>query len=54
MIAVTFALPAESSAFVRLLKGVKREGAVLRGNIERPTPNAQRLNVCVLHTGVGP
>ena len=55
MIAVTFALPAESSAFIRLLKGVKRDGAVVRGNIQRPTPVAQRptLNVCVLHTGVG-
>ena len=55
MIAVTFALPAESGAFIRLLEGVKRDGAVLRGKIQRPTPNAQRptLNVCVLHTGVG-
>jgi Phosphorylase superfamily len=55
MIAVTFALPAESSAFIRLLKGVRRDGALLRGNIQRPTPNVQgpTLNVCVLHTGVG-
>ena len=55
MIAVTFALPAESSAFIRLLKGVKRDGALLLGNIERRTPNAEhrRLQLCVLHTGVG-
>ena len=55
MIAVTFALPAESSAFIRLLEGVKRDGAVIRGSVQRPKPNAQRstLNVCVLHTGVG-
>jgi nucleoside phosphorylase len=48
MIVVTFALPAESSVFIRLLKGVKREGALLRGNIEHRT-----LDLCVLHTGVG-
>src|SRR5438552_8443704 len=55
MIAVTFALPAESSAFIRLLKGVKRDGALLLGNIERRTRNAEhrRLQLCVLHTGVG-
>ena len=55
MIAVTFALPAESSAFIRLLEGVKRDGALIQGKIQRSTPNAQRstLNVCVLHTGVG-
>jgi nucleoside phosphorylase len=55
MIAVTFALPAESSAFIRLLKGVKREGALLRGNIEQRTPNTEHRmqNLCVLHTGVG-
>ncbi|MGH8102772.1 MAG: hypothetical protein ACREIW_15860 [Chthoniobacterales bacterium] len=50
MIAVTFALPAESSAFVRLLRHQKRqnEGAlsIISGNIEhRP--------IQVLHTGVG-
>ena len=55
MIAVTFALPAESSAFIRLLKGVKRDGALLLGNIERQTPNVEHrtLQLCVLHTGVG-
>jgi nucleoside phosphorylase len=55
MIAVTFALPAESSAFIRLLKGTRGEGAVIKGNIQRRTPNVQRstLNLCVLHTGVG-
>src|SRR5437762_4674402 len=55
MIAVTFALPAESSAFIRLLKGVKRDGALLFGNIERRTPNVGHptLQLCILHTGVG-
>jgi hypothetical protein len=66
MIAVTFALPAESSAFIRLLKGVKRDGALLLGNIERRTPlravgstkpeasvELRTLQLCVLHTGVG-
>ena len=48
MIVVTFALPAESSAFVCLLKGIKRDGAILRGTLEDRTPE-----VCVLHTGVG-
>jgi len=48
MIAVTFALPAESSAFIRLLKGIKRDGAILRGTLENRTSE-----VCVLHTGVG-
>lgn len=48
MIVVTFALPAESSAFVRLLKSIKRDGAILRGTLENRTPE-----VCVLHTGVG-
>ena len=55
MIAVTFALPAESSAFIRLLKGVKRDGALLFGNIERRTPNVEQptLQLGILHTGVG-
>ena len=48
MTVVTFALPAASSAFVRLLKGIKRDGAILRGTLENRTPE-----VCVLHTGVG-
>ena len=55
MIAVTFALPAESSAFIRLLKGVRRDGALLFANIERRTPNVEHatLQLCILHTGVG-
>ena len=55
MIAVTFALPAESSAFIRVLKGVRREGAVVSGNIGHRTLNTERRmqNLCVLHTGVG-
>lgn len=55
MIAVTFALPAESSAFIRLLKGVKRDGIAARGNIECRAPNTEPriLNLCVSHTGVG-
>lgn len=48
MIVLTFALPAESSAFIRSLKNVKRDGAVVRGHLEHPTSNIQ-----VLHTGVG-
>jgi nucleoside phosphorylase len=48
MISVTFALPAESSAFIRLLKRIKRDGAILRGTLENLTSE-----VCVLHTGVG-
>ena len=47
MIVVTFALPAESSAFIRSLKNIRRDGAVLRGNLERQTSNAEgrRLNL---------
>jgi nucleoside phosphorylase len=48
MTVVTFALPAESSAFIRLLKGIRRDGAILRGTLENRTNE-----VCVLHTGVG-
>jgi nucleoside phosphorylase len=48
MTVVTFALPAESSAFIRLLKGIRRDGAILRGTLENRTKE-----VCVLHTGVG-
>ena len=48
MTIVTFALPAESSAFIRLLKGIRRDGAILRGTLENRTKE-----VCVLHTGVG-
>ncbi len=48
MIAVTFALPAESSAFVRRLGNVRRDGASLLGQL--PDQTSQ---ICVLHTGVG-
>ena len=48
MIVVTFALPTESSAFIRSLKNIRRDGAVVHGNVEdRP------LDICVVHTGVG-
>jgi nucleoside phosphorylase len=55
MIAVTFALPAESSAFIRLLKGMRRAGALIWGDIEDRTSNTEHRiqNLCVLHTGVG-
>jgi purine-nucleoside phosphorylase len=48
MIAVTFALPAESSAFVRRLRIAKREGAIVGGRLADCS-----TEVCVLHTGVG-
>ena len=48
MTVVTFALPAESSAFIRLLKGIRRDGPILRGTLENRTKE-----VCILHTGVG-
>jgi len=66
MIVVTFALPAESSAFIRLLRNVTRDGAVARGELKhrtsfraggstKPEANVEHRtsNVCVLHTGVG-
>ena len=55
MIVVTFALPAESSAFIGSLKNVTRDGAVVRGDLQHRTSNIERRtsNVCVLHTGVG-
>jgi nucleoside phosphorylase len=55
MIVVTFALPAESSAFIRSLKNVKRVGAVVWGELKHRTPNIEHRtsNVCVVHTGVG-
>src|SRR5437870_4483085 len=66
MIVVTFALPAESSAFIHLLKNVRRDGAVVRGELKHrtslrakgstePEANAEprTSNVWVLHTGVG-
>lgn len=48
MIVVTFALPTESSAFIRLLKNIRRDGIVVRGNVEHRTSD-----ICVVHTGVG-
>jgi len=55
MIAVTFALPAESSAFIRSLKDVKRDGTTVRGQLEYQTSNIERprSEILVLHTGVG-
>lgn len=66
MIVVTFALPAESSAFIRLLRNVARDGAVVRGELKhrtslqavgstKPDANVEHRtpNVWVLHTGVG-
>ncbi len=51
MIGVTFALPAESSEFVRRLKNVRRDGAIVRGIFESRASNF--VEICVLHTGVG-
>jgi nucleoside phosphorylase len=48
MTVVTFALPTESTAFICLLKGIRRDGAILRGTLEKRKPE-----MCVLHTGVG-
>ena len=66
MIVVTFALPAESSAFIRLLRNVTRDGTVVQGELKhrtsfraggstKPEANVEHRtsNVCVLHTGVG-
>src|SRR5438105_4462050 len=55
MIVVTFALPTESSAFIRSLKNVRREGVIVRGELKHRTSNVEHRtsNVCVLHTGVG-
>ena len=66
MIVVTFALPAESSAFIRLLRNITRDGAVVRGELKygaslravgstKPEANIEHRTskVCVLHTGVG-
>jgi len=55
MIAVTFALPAESSAFIRALNSAKRDGPVIRGNVARVRADNehQMQSLCVLHTGVG-
>jgi len=46
MIAVTFALPAESSAFVRSLEQRERKSFLVNGSIEGK-------EIIVLHTGVG-
>lgn len=46
MIAVTFALPAESSAFVRSLEQRERSGFVVKGSIAGK-------EITILHTGVG-
>ena len=48
MIAVTFALPAESSAFVRRLRSVKRKRTIVRGRLP-DFPD----EIYVVHTGVG-
>ncbi|MEY2492378.1 MAG: adenosylhomocysteine nucleosidase [Verrucomicrobiota bacterium] len=46
MIAVTFALPVESSAFVRLLRDRKRDDSITRGTMAEK-------EIAVIHTGVG-
>lgn len=46
MIAVTFALPAESSEFLKLLEDRTRAGQIISGRIDT-------VHVQVLHTGVG-
>jgi nucleoside phosphorylase len=47
MIGVTFALPAESSAFCRLLRKQSRDGdSIIRGDLRNQA-------VAILHTGVG-
>jgi nucleoside phosphorylase len=55
MILVTFALPAESSAFIRSLRNVKRDRAMVCGDLEdQPLQtDHSRSSICVLHTGVG-
>ena len=50
MIAVTFALPAESSDFIKLLQNPMR-GRI--GDAEFSCGSIDRKHVCVLHTGVG-
>jgi purine-nucleoside phosphorylase len=46
VIAVTFALPAESAAFVQLLRGRKRQNEIVLGKIDNRA-------IEILHTGVG-
>ncbi|PYI76041.1 MAG: hypothetical protein DMF04_09025 [Verrucomicrobia bacterium] len=54
MILVTFALPAESSAFIRSLRNVKRDRATVCGDLEdHPLQTDHSRSVYVLHTGVG-
>ncbi len=48
MIAVTFALPAESSAFVRRLKNRRRQGMIRRGHLQGCDEE-----LGIIHTGVG-
>ncbi len=50
MIAVTFALPAESSEFICLLQNRAR---LRSAGIERITGTLHGQSVCVMHTGVG-
>ena len=55
MILVTFALPAESSAFVRSFRNVKRDRTIVCGDLEDHPPlhTDHTRSLCVLHTGVG-
>ena len=50
MIAITFALPAESSDFVRLLEN---RGTVSREGIETTRGHLHEKSLVVIHTGVG-
>lgn len=50
MIAITFALPAESSDFVRLLEN---RGAVSREGVETIRGHLHGKSIVVIHTGVG-
>jgi adenosylhomocysteine nucleosidase len=50
MIAITFALPAESSDFVRLLKN---RGVVSREGVETIRGHLHAKSIVVIHTGVG-
>jgi nucleoside phosphorylase len=45
MIVVTFALPTESSAFIRSLKNVRRDGAMVRGELKHRTSNVEHRRV---------
>ena len=50
MIVVTFALPAESSAFIALLQNQAR---LRSAGFERITGTLHGQRICVMHTGVG-